>query len=128
VLAVFFVAATGWALFSLSRRSSFRAILAPLTLATTQFLWFLLPSVIELFSGREVPQTRYSSGILAVLHSAQYLWITSYYQRREARAAGDAHWKFSRYLFTLPPAALRSSSRALGSSAARFMQTLPRAS
>jgi tetratricopeptide (TPR) repeat protein len=101
VLAVFLFAATGWALFSLSRRGSFRAILAPLTLATTQFLWFLLPALIELFSGREVPQTRYSSGILAVLHSAQYLWITSYYQRREARAAGDANWKFSRYLFTL---------------------------
>jgi tetratricopeptide (TPR) repeat protein len=101
VLAVFFVAATGWALFSLARRSSFRAILAPLTLATTQFLWFLLPALIELFIGREVPQTRYSSGILAVLHSAQYLWITSYYQRREARAAGDANWRFSRYLFTL---------------------------
>src|SRR6202521_3537286 len=101
VLAVFFIAATGWALFSLARRSSFRAILAPLTLATTQFMWFLLPAVIELFSGREVPQTRYSSGILAVLHSAQYLSITSYYQRREARAAGKANWRFSRYLFTL---------------------------
>jgi tetratricopeptide (TPR) repeat protein len=101
VLAVFFIAATGWALFSLARRSSFRSILAPLTLATTQFLWFLLPAVIELFSGREVPQTRYSSGILAVLHSAQYLWITSHYQRREARAAGNPDWKFSRYLVTL---------------------------
>jgi tetratricopeptide (TPR) repeat protein len=101
VLAVFFVAATGWALTSLARRSSFPTIVAPLTLATTQFLWFLLPVVIELFSGREVPQTRYSSGILAVLHSAQYLWITSYYQRREARAAGNADWRFSRYLFIL---------------------------
>jgi tetratricopeptide (TPR) repeat protein len=101
VLAVFFIAATGWAFFSLARRNNFRAILAPLILATTQFLWFLLPAVIELFSGREVPQTRYSSGILAVLHSAQYLWITSYYQRREARAAGNVNWKFSRYLVTL---------------------------
>src|SRR5467141_1732557 len=101
VLAVFFFAATSWALFSLSRRGSFRAILAPLTLATTQFLWFLLPALVELFNGREVPQTRYSSGILAVLHSAQYLWITSYYQRRETRAAGNDNWKFSHYLFTL---------------------------
>ena len=101
VMALFFVAATGWALFSLARRSSLRAILAPLTLAATQFLWFLLPALFELFSGREVPQTRYSSGILAVLHSAQYLWITSYYQGREARAAGNVQWKFSRYLVTL---------------------------
>lgn len=101
ILALFFVTATGWALLSLARRSSWRAILAPSTLALTQFLWFLLPALVELFSGREVPQTRYSSGILAVLHSTQYLWITSYYQGREARAAGDTRWRFSRYLVTL---------------------------
>lgn len=101
VLAVFFVLASGWALISMARRSSLRAIVAPLTLAVTQFLWFLLPAMIELFSGHEVPQTRYSSGVLAVLHSTQYLWITSYYQAREARERGDATWKFSRYLLTL---------------------------
>ena len=101
VLAMFFVGASGWALASMARRSSRRAILAPLTLAVTQFLWFLLPAMIELFSGHEVPQTRYSSGILAVLHSAQYLWITSYYQEREARERGDANRRFSRYLLTL---------------------------
>jgi tetratricopeptide (TPR) repeat protein len=101
ILALFFVAATGWALISMARRTSPRAILAPLTLAVTQFLWFLLPALVELFSGHEVPQTRYSSGILAVLHSAQYLWITSYYQGRAARAAGNTRWKFSRYLVTL---------------------------
>ena len=101
VLAAFFVAASGWALVSMARRSSLRAVLAPLTLAVTQFLWFLLPALIELFSGREVPQTRYSSGILAILHSTQYLWITSYYQLREARAAGNTQWRFSRYLLTL---------------------------
>ncbi|HEX7697908.1 MAG TPA: hypothetical protein VF394_10950 [Candidatus Acidoferrum sp.] len=101
VLAVFFVGVSGWALVSMARRSSLRAILAPLTLAVTQFLWFLLPAMIELFSGHEVPQTRYSSGILAVLHSAQYLWITSYYQEREAHERGDVKWRFSRYLLTL---------------------------
>src|SRR6202521_469492 len=100
-LAMFFVGASGWALVSMARRSSLRAILAPLTLAVTQFLWFLLPAMIELFSGHEVPQTRYSSGVLAVLHSAQYLWITSYYQEREARARGDVNWRVSRYLLTL---------------------------
>ncbi len=72
-----------------------------LTLTVTQFLWFFLPAVIELVSGHEIPQTRYSSGLLAVLHSTQYLWITSYYQKKEARAAGDSQWSFSRYLVTL---------------------------
>lgn len=101
MLGFFFLCASGWALFSLARRSSWKALLPSLTLATTQFLWFLLPAVIELLSGREVPQTRYSSGILAVLHSAQYLWITSYYQEKEARAAGLTSWNFPRYLLTL---------------------------
>ena len=100
-LAVFFLMASGWALASLARRSSGKLIAAPLTLAVTQFLWFLAPVLVEIFSGREIPQTRYSSGILAVLHSAQYLWITAYYQEREARAAGHTSWRFSRYLFTL---------------------------
>jgi tetratricopeptide (TPR) repeat protein len=101
MLAVFFLVATGWALSSLARRSSWKPLLPSLTLATTQFLWFLLPALIELMSGREVPQTRYSSGILAALHSAQYLWITSYFQAKEARAAGQSSWSFPRYLLTL---------------------------
>lgn len=100
-LAVFFLAASGWAVVSLARRSSLRTVLPVAMLTLTQFLWFLLPAVIELLSGREIPQTRYSSGILAVLHSTQYLWITSYYQKKEARAAGDVNWSFGGYLVTL---------------------------
>jgi tetratricopeptide (TPR) repeat protein len=100
-LALFFVGASGWALASLARRSNFRNVLPVATLTLTQFLWFLLPAVIEFMSGREIPQTRYSSGLLAVLHSTQYLWITSYYQKKEASAAGDTHWSYSRYLVTL---------------------------
>src|SRR5271155_5495950 len=101
MLGLFFLVATGWSLSSIARRSSWGTLLPSLTLALTQFLWFLLPAIIELLSGRGVPQTRYSSGILAVLHSAQYLWITSYYQEKEARAAGKTSWSFARYLLTL---------------------------
>jgi tetratricopeptide (TPR) repeat protein len=101
MLAVFFLGATGWSLSSLARRSSWKTLLPSATLALTQFLWFLLPAIIELTSGKEVPQTRYSSGILAVLHSAQYLWITSYCQEKEARAAGKISWSFPRYFLTL---------------------------
>ena len=78
-----------------------RQLIAPLTLAVTQFLWFVLPTLLELNSAAQVPQTRYSSGILAVLHSAQYIWITSYYQRREARAAGQKKWRIAAYFATL---------------------------
>ncbi len=100
-LGLFFILASGWALSSLARRSSWKALLPSITLAFTQLLWFLLPVAIELLSGKELPQTRYSSGILAILHSAQYLWITSYYQRKEARAADRPSWSLPRYLLTL---------------------------
>ncbi|HEV2991952.1 MAG TPA: tetratricopeptide repeat protein [Candidatus Angelobacter sp.] len=101
LLAAFFIASSGWALFSLARRNSWKALLPASTLVTSQFLWFLLPALIELMSGKEVPQTRYSSGILAVLHSAQYLWITSYFQRKEALSAGKSSWSLPKYLMTL---------------------------
>src|SRR5437762_6945162 len=38
---------------------------------STLFPYTTLFRSIELFSGHEVPQTRYSSGILAVFHSAR---------------------------------------------------------
>lgn len=85
----------------LVREQGWRAMAAPITLAVTQFLWFVLPTLIELRSAYQIPQTRYSSGILAVMHSAQYLWITSYYQRREAKAAGQSAWRMAGYFLTL---------------------------
>ena len=83
------------------RKHGVHAMLAPLTLAITQFLWFVLPTLLELHSAYHVPQTRYSSGILAVLHATQYIWITSYYQRREAHAAGQSNWRMPVYFATL---------------------------
>ncbi|HWZ98195.1 MAG TPA: tetratricopeptide repeat protein [Candidatus Dormibacteraeota bacterium] len=100
-LAVFFGGAILWSFGSMAKRSSWRSLLPSAILSVTQFLWFLLPAIIELTSGRDVQQTRYSSGILAVLHSAQYLWITSYYQERESRALGANAWSVSRYLVIL---------------------------
>jgi tetratricopeptide (TPR) repeat protein len=101
VLAIAFAAFTFMAFRPLIQRSGVRPIAAPLTLVLTQFLWFVLPTLLELHAAYQIPQTRYSSGILAVLHSAQYLWITSYYQRREARAAGQSSWRMAGYFVTL---------------------------
>lgn len=86
---------------TLVQRTSLRAMAAPLVLAVTQFLWFVLPTLLELHASYQIPQTRYSSGILAVLHSAQYLWITSYYQQREARSEGQSGWRLATYFITL---------------------------
>jgi tetratricopeptide (TPR) repeat protein len=99
---VFFLAAGGWALARFMLRSAgWRAWAGPATLFVAQFLWFVLPVGLEITSGLQVPQARYSSGILAVLHSTQYIWITSYYQRREALAQGRTDWRFAGYLGTL---------------------------
>jgi len=101
VLGAAFAIFSAMAFQPLIRRMGARAIAAPLTLALTQFLWFVLPTLLELRANYQIPQTRYSSGILAVLHSAQYIWITSYYQQREARAAGESRWRMPVYFLTL---------------------------
>ena len=85
----------------LMAQSGFQTLVAPILLAFTQFLWFVLPTLVELRATYQIPQTQYSSGILAVLHSAQYLWVTSYYQQREARAAGESQWHITGYFLTL---------------------------
>src|SRR5580692_3174851 len=87
------IAFMGLSMFGLSRlalSTGWRKLIPALTLFSSQFLWFLLPSAISLIRGLSIPQSRYSSGVLAVMHSAQYLWITSYYARREANSqTGD---------------------------------------
>jgi len=74
----------------LARRAPRGALLAPLTLYSTQALWFVLPVAMHWLASIETPQTRYSSGMLAVMHSAQYLWITRYFARRDAEQTGGA--------------------------------------
>jgi tetratricopeptide (TPR) repeat protein len=88
ILGVAFVALSVFGLRNLARATGWRKLIPSLTLFSSQFLWFLLPAAISLIKGLEIPQNRYSSGVLAVMHAAQYLWITSYYARREA--AGEA--------------------------------------
>lgn len=94
ILAVAFVGLSVFGLAGLVRVTGWRKLIPSLTLFSSQFLWFLLPAAISLIMGFEIPQSRYSSGVLAVMHSAQYLWITSYYARREA--AGGAPNKTAR--------------------------------
>jgi tetratricopeptide (TPR) repeat protein len=83
LFAVFLVFAV-YGLSRLARETGWRKLIPSITLFSSQFLWFLLPAAISLIRGLDIPQNRYSTGILAVMHSAQYLWITSYYARREA--------------------------------------------
>ena len=91
-LAVAFVALSVFGLARLQEQVGWRPLLPALTLFSTQFVWFLLPTMLSMGEGMRIPQSRYSSGVLAVMHSAQYLWITSYYARREATAEGVSRW------------------------------------
>jgi tetratricopeptide (TPR) repeat protein len=92
-LGAVFVALSAYGLSQLARSIGWRKLLPCLTLFSSQFLWFLLPAAMSLIKGIEIPQSRYSSGVLAVMHSAQYLWITSYYARREASEGSGRSWR-----------------------------------
>lgn len=77
-----------------------RGLLAPLTLLSTQYLWFLIPSLLSVSGRFALPQGRYSTGVMAIMHSAQYLWITSYYARREA-SGSKSGWRPWAYFLVL---------------------------
>jgi hypothetical protein len=99
---VTFLGAGVWALYPLAAavpgagagRIERRMMLLPaVTLYITQACWFVIPIALTWISAVPAPQTRYSSGILAVMHSAQYLWITQHYARRaNASWSGRAYW------------------------------------
>jgi tetratricopeptide (TPR) repeat protein len=91
-LGVIFFALSAYGMSGLVRALGWRKLLPCLTLFSSQFLWFVLPMAMALIKGMEIPQNRYSSGVLAIMHSAQYLWITSYYARREASEAPGRNW------------------------------------
>jgi tetratricopeptide (TPR) repeat protein len=92
-LAIAFIVFATLGLSRLGQQIGWRGLLPSLTLFSTQFLWFLLPTALALAEGLRITQSRYSNGVLAVMHSAQYLWITSYYARREASAGSGKTWR-----------------------------------
>jgi tetratricopeptide (TPR) repeat protein len=92
VLAIAFVACSAFGLSRLVSQASFRRMIPSLTLFSTQCVWFLLPTPLSLVERFQVPQSRYSTGVLAAMHSSQYLWITSYYAKREAAATEGQTW------------------------------------
>jgi tetratricopeptide (TPR) repeat protein len=100
-LGLLFVVLAAFGLRGPFRAAGWRKLAPALTLFSTQILWFLVPAAASLVRGLEIPQNRYSSGVLAVMHSAQYLWITSYYARRE-NAEGDGRgWRPMAYFAIL---------------------------
>jgi tetratricopeptide (TPR) repeat protein len=100
-LAIAFIACSAFGLYRLALQVSFRRMIPSLTLFSTQCVWFLVPTLLSLVDRFQIPQSRYSTGILAVMHSAQYLWITSYYAKREVAAKEGRSWRPWLYFTTL---------------------------
>ena len=92
-LAVAFVACSVFGLSRLIAQAGIRRMIPSLTLFSTQCVWFLAPTLLSLAEHFQVPRSRYSTGVLAVMHSAQYLWITSYYAKREAATTPNRPWR-----------------------------------
>jgi len=96
-----FVGAVAYAVPRLAEQTGWKPLLPSLTLLSTQVFWFILPTALSLAKGFQVAQSRYSNGVFAVMHSAQYLWVTSYYARREAGGSRAARWRPMAYFAVL---------------------------
>jgi hypothetical protein len=92
-LGIAFLACCVYGLSRITAQAGFRRLLPSFTLFSTQCVWFVLPTLFSLLGRFQVPQSRYSTGVLAIMHSTQYLWITSYYAKREASATPAHPWR-----------------------------------
>ncbi len=100
VVGVVGFAALVWSVRELVRQKGWRPALPSLLLTATQLVWFL-PVAWFAWRGTGLVQARYAAGILAVLHSTQYLWVTSFYAKRDALAAGENRWRGLNYFAVL---------------------------
>jgi len=101
---VTFLLLAGAALVRMARASNARAILGPAMLSLSQGLWFIGPPLLQYCQLVKLPAAYYSAGVLAFIHCAQYLWITTYFARRESGvsiAEGPRRFHFARYYITL---------------------------
>src|SRR5262249_53448967 len=69
IFGICFVATSCFGLISLARKTGLKAITPSLTLLSSQTLWFIAPSLLSLLAGVQVPQSRYTTGVLAIMHS-----------------------------------------------------------
>ncbi len=81
----------------LARGLPWRALSGPLLLTVTQGLWFVAPALATRFGSLDLPAGYFSAGVLAFMHCAQYLWITTYYAGREVDAPARPRFSFARY-------------------------------
>lgn len=100
VIGVCLLLVLAWSVRELVRQKGWRPALPTLLITATQLVWFL-PVAWFAWRGVGVTSARYSAGILAILHSTQYLWVTSFYAKRDALAAGESRWRGLSYFAVL---------------------------
>jgi len=76
-----YLACLGTAAALLLRRAPARELLPSALLVLTQGVWFTLPALVDV--GRNVA---FSTSWIALAHSVQYLWVTSYFAQHAGRA------------------------------------------
>lgn len=81
--AIAFLISTAYSFSAFIKQTGFSKMLAPLVMLSTQLVWFVIPTGLTFFTKAGVLQNAATIAVLAVMHSAQYLWITTYYARRE---------------------------------------------
>lgn len=93
-----FLVFTSYAVTRWVRQVGLRKAFPFVALAMTQGVWFLIPSAYEIL-GYAAPAVYYSTGILAFMHCAQYLWINRFYAKKEAEAGlrGGGVWSPWKY-------------------------------
>lgn len=96
-----FFSCAGIAHVTLVGQLGMRAMVPMLLLLLTQFCWFLFPVFLHLADLYKAAPIYYSTGVLAFMHCAQYLWITGYYTKREAQAGLRPPWRPLRYYAAL---------------------------
>lgn len=98
VLLAAYLAALLGAVVALRRAAHWRELLPALLLIGSQALWFTIPMIARhanVLQGVEplgTDQATYAFLWVAVAHSVQYVWITSYYARRSPDHRGSARY------------------------------------
>ncbi len=94
VISVF---AAGIAMGRLVRQVGIAPLLPAFVLLSTQFFWFVLPVTLQSLDLTSAAPVYFSTGALAFMHCAQYIWITQFYARRESVTHGTTRWTFPKY-------------------------------
>jgi len=108
---------SGAAIWGLLRRAPLGVVAPTLVLMFTQSLWFVIPTMtqhfglLQDFDSLSLSHAEYAFFWIAIAHAVQYLWITTYFARKQGReqrasrfyfkalVAGAAIWAAPGFLF-----------------------------